>query len=141
MTICVHSIWVWPHSDIHFENMLKIVRKLGHKLLLRDEKWQWLQNQQKHILQQKMLWLGRTCHMSQGQMLQGQIYPWYLTFVKDGLKNLTFKFGPNRVRNFLRYCCSWVPGGGWIRVIFMLDPTLVLGWVLTFQEENLKLSF
>ena len=45
------NIWVWQHPN----NM--------HIILLKDERLQRLQNQQKHILQQKMLWLRRTCHM------------------------------------------------------------------------------
>ena len=42
MKICVHIIWVLPHSDIkfevkiNFENMLKIVKKLGETLNLPD---------------------------------------------------------------------------------------------------------
>ena len=37
--------------------------------------------------------------MSTGQMLPWQVSPWQLGCVKDGPRNLRFKFGQNRVGN------------------------------------------
>ena len=75
-------IWVLPHSDINFANMLKIIRNSSKlrdwpyfqtilnifaklmckknflKFLLQNKKWKQLQNQQKDILQQKNVVAG-----------------------------------------------------------------------------------